>query len=446
MRLSKPDTGSWRKTLLLCHRWLGLASVLFLLITGLTGAVISWDHELDELLNPAWMHSEAVGPHQSSLVLAKQVAERYPHVQVSSIPLTVEHGHTLSLGVRPLPNPPDGLEPVKFNQVFVDPVTGQELGKREWGAVWPVDRTNVISFLYKLHYSLHLPEMWGIDRWGIWLMGGVAIIWLIDSFVGFYLTLPKSGRKPQTRLHKAQATHSSNQASFWQRWWPAWKMRWNGSTHKRYFDMHRAFGLWTWILLIILAFSALALNLRREVFMPVMNAAFTLTPAPFDLRPRLPPAQQQPPKVDFEQVLALAIKDARAQGWPEPAGRISYSAAYQLFNVDFYYPDADHGVAGAGHKRLYYDGLDGHYVNKRIPWEGTAGDVIVQAQFPLHSGRILGIPGRVLISVMGVVVAMLSVTGAYLWLKKRKARKVSEVIVQNGKLPAGSSNKLGMRV
>ncbi|MGQ2967020.1 PepSY-associated TM helix domain-containing protein, partial [Methylophilus sp.] len=324
MQLSNPATGSWRKTLLLCHRWLGLASAVFLLITGLTGAIISWDHELDELLNPAWMHSESSGLHQSSLVLAKQVAERYPQVQVSSIPLNVEHGHTLSLGVRPLPNPPAGLEPVKFNQVFVDPVSGQELGKREWGAVWPIDRTNVVSFLYKLHYSLHLPEMWGIDRWGIWLMGGVAIIWLIDSFVGFYLTLPKSGRKPQTRLHKAQATHSANQASFWQRWWPAWKMRWNSSSHKRYFDMHRAFGLWTWILLIILAFSALALNLRREVFMPVMKSAFTLTPTPSDLRPRLSPAQQQPPKVDFDKILALAINDAKVQGWQEPAGRISY--------------------------------------------------------------------------------------------------------------------------
>lgn len=418
-----------RSSLLLVHRWLGLTSALFLLITGLTGAVISWDHELDELLNPAWMHSDSKGMHQSTLALAEQVAERYPQVQVSSIPLAVEPGHTLAIGVRPLLNPPNGLDPVTFNQVFVDPVTGEELGKREWGAVWPIDRTNAVSFLYKLHYSLHLPEMWGIDRWGIWLLGGIAIIWLIDSFVGFYLTLPKSTNTPKTKLHRHH-----QQATLWQRWAPAWKMRWNSSKHKRYFDMHRAFGLWTWILLIILAFSALALNLRREVFMPVMQSAFTLTPTPSDLRPRLPVSQQLPPKVDFEQVLELAVKDARTQDWQEPAGRISYSAAYQLFNVDFYHPDADHGVAGAGHKRLYYDGLDGHYVGKRIPWQGTAGDMIVQAQFPLHSGRILGVPGRVLISVMGLIVAMLSVTGVYLWWKKRKARKTSKVILNQASI------------
>jgi len=57
-----------------------------------------------------------------------------------------------------------------------------------------------------------------------------------------------------------------------------------------------------------------------------------------------------------------------------------------------------------------------------LPWKGTAADIFVQMQFPLHSGRILGLPGRILISVMGVVVAMLSVTGVYVWLKKRRAR------------------------
>jgi uncharacterized iron-regulated membrane protein len=35
------------------------------------------------------------------------------------------------------------------------------------------------------------------------------------------------------------------------------------------------------------------------------------------------------------------------------------------------------------------------------------------------------------------VVAMLSVTGVYLWLKKRKARKVSSNIVQGQVISAG---------
>lgn len=77
---------------------------------------------------------------------------------------------------------------------------------------------------------------------------------------------------------------------------------------------------------------------------------------------------------------------------------------------------------GVGHKRLYYDGMDGRYLGDRQPWEGTAANIFIQAQFPLHSGRILGLPGRLLISVLGLIVAMLSVTGVVIWWKKRTAR------------------------
>lgn len=78
-----------------------------------------------------------------------------------------------------------------------------------------------------------------------------------------------------------------------------------------------------------------------------------------------------------------------------------------------------------GHPRLFIDRLDGSILGACGPWQGTAADVFVQAQFPLYFGRILGLPGRILISVMGLVVATLSVTGVYVWWKKRRARRQS---------------------
>ena len=54
---------------------------------------------------------------------------------------------------------------------------------------------------------------------------------------------------------------------------------------------------------------------------------------------------------------------------------------------------------------------------------GAATDLFLQLQFPVHSGRIFGIPGRILISAMGLGVAMLSVTGVMIWLRKRRARR-----------------------
>jgi len=99
-----------------------------------------------------------------------------------------------------------------------------------------------------------------------------------------------------------------------------------------------------------------------------------------------------------------------------------YAKSFGIYAVQFFHPEADHGVGGAGHKSLFYDGIDGHYLGEILPWKGTAADIFLQAQFPLHSGRILGLPGRILISLMGLVVALLSVTGVYIWWKKRTAR------------------------
>lgn len=81
-------------------------------------------------------------------------------MQVTSLPLAAEPGKSFSFWVEPKVDPATGqLFDPGFNQVFVDHATGQELGRREWGAVWPVTTENLVSFIYKLHYSLHLPPM-----------------------------------------------------------------------------------------------------------------------------------------------------------------------------------------------------------------------------------------------------------------------------------------------
>jgi uncharacterized iron-regulated membrane protein len=87
----------------------------------------------------------------------------------------------------------------------------------------------------------------------------------------------------------------------------------------------------------------------------------------------------------------------------------------------------DHGDVGLGNAWLYFDGKDGRALGGKIPGTGSAGDIFLQAQFPLHSGRILGLTGRILISLMGLVVAMLSVTGVIIWVRKRRAKMVAKM-------------------
>ena len=413
--------GSIRKSLGLLHRWAGLFIAVFLTISGITGAIISWDHELDEWLNPHLFESKAQGEFKPALELVRIVEAADPRVQVSFFPIQQEQGHNASLFVEPKVDPKTGqLIDVDYNQVFVDPVSGEIAAKRYWGKI-SLSSEDILPFLYKLHYSMHIPDFAGIDRWGYWFMGIIAIVWTIDCFVGFYLTLPARRAAAAAGGAQAPATAASLRRTWWERWKPAWKIKRGASTYRLNLDLHRAFGLWLWIILFIVAFSSISMNMADLVVRPIISTFATLTPDPFD--DRIPTDQTKPiaPGLTWEQAIEVANKDAQRRGWTEPAGGAFYGRLQGLYGVTFYHPGEEHGANGMI-KMLFFDGRDGAAAGGRVPWEGTPADVFMQLQFPLHSGRIAGLPGRILISFIGLVVAMLSITGIVVWAKKRAAR------------------------
>lgn len=389
------------------HRWLGLATAAFLFISGATGAVISWDHELDEWLNGHLFEIGSRGTPQDPLLLAQRLEAADPRIRVSFVPLQFEERRAAVFGVQPRVNPATGrlFEP-GYNQVFVDPISGETVGRREWGKV-ALDREHLMSFLYKLHYSLHIPEMGGIDRWGVWFMGIIGIAWLLDCFISLLISFPSP------RL-----------------WMRSFVVRWRAGGYRLNFDLHRASGLWTWALLFVLALTAVSLNLNREVFRPVLSAFSTLTPSPFDTRAPRPRHDPITPRVPFAQIIAQVGIEAKNRGWTEPIGSVFYAQHFGIYGARFYQPGNDHGSGGMGVKTIYLDGTDGRVLGERVPWQGTAADIFVQLQFPLHSGRIAGIPGRILVSLMGIIVALLSVTGVVIWARKRRARLVHNAIIR----------------
>ncbi|MDQ8037188.1 MAG: PepSY-associated TM helix domain-containing protein [Pedobacter sp.] len=122
-----------------------------------------------------------------------------------------------------------------------------------------------------------------------------------------------------------------------------------------------------------------------------------------------------------------ALKPPHAAGLIPPAA-FFFSSMFSVYGVGFYTPENDHGDGGLGNPWLYFDSGSGASAGDSIPGTGSAGDIFLQAQFPLHSGRILGLPGRILISFMGAVVAMLSITGIVIWARKRRRREMPSTL------------------
>ncbi len=376
-----------RGILVRLHRYAGLTLAAFLIVAGLTGSIIAFNEELDAALNPELFTASARGPALAPSELARRVERQLPNASVTLMPLSVPAGAAAVLRVEPKTGT------LAYDQVFADPVSGKVLGMREWGAA-RLTRANIIPFIYLLHYTLQLPGVWGIL-----LMGAMGCLWAVDCFIGFALTLPRG-------------------TPFWTKWKTSWRVKRAAGTYRLNLDLHRAGGLWLWGLLLMMAVSGVAMNLPEQVFRPVLSLVATLSPSPIEIAAKRP-AAKGPALIDYDSAVASARAVAHSRGWQFTPRNVFHYTAFGAYGVGFSRAGED-GETGLGNSFLYIDDRSGKPNAGEIMGEGTAGDVFAQAQFALHSGRILGLPGRILIALLGLAVAGLSGTGVYIWARKRR--------------------------
>lgn len=390
-----------RLTLSLLHRWFGLFIAVFLFIAGLTGALIAWDHELDAWIAPEFYHAQlpTLVPARSNeakapLVLAAEFEAKHPNLMITFMPLTLKTGEAMSAMIASRKTTEQAPAELPHNQIALNPYTGEIQAKRLWGA-FSIAPENLMPFIYKLHYSLHLPEISGLST-GVLLMGIIGVVWMLDCIVALSISFPS----------RAQ-------------WRKSFTFRWRSSNHKITFDLHRSGGVWVWLLLLIMAITSISMNLEREVVRPAVGLFSTLTPSPFELKK---PSPFSEPVLSRAAIVDLAQEQARQQQITAPLGGMFYSPMMDIYGVGFFAPGMGHGDIGLGNPWFYFDGKTGAYLGGKIPGQGTAGDIFMQMQFPLHSGRIIGITGRIIVTILGLVIAMLSVTGIIIWARKRKSR------------------------
>ncbi|HRB98393.1 MAG TPA: PepSY-associated TM helix domain-containing protein, partial [Nitrosomonas sp.] len=344
-----------RQILTLLHRWIGLFLAVFLFISGLTGAIISWDHELDEWLNPQLFERQSQGEPLPPLALADQLEASDPKILVTWLPLSIEPEHNLGLGVIGRIDPTTGKAfDLGFNQIALDPVNGEIRGSRMWGEI-SLNREDLLSFLYKLHFSMHIPEAFNIEL-GIVFMGILAIVWCIDCFIALWISFPN-----------------------FQTWRKSFAFRWQQGSYKLNFDLHRSGGVWLWSLLLILAVTAVSMNLKLEVTRPIVSIFSELTPDPFAIRTPNPHDEPIEPGIGRREIIQLASAEAQRRNWHTPLGGMFYEPEYGIYGVTFHEPGHDHAEFGLGNPWLYFDGQDGAYLGDRIPGSGSAGDIFLDA-------------------------------------------------------------------
>lgn len=383
----------------LAHRYAGLAMTVFLVIVGLTGSLLAFYAELDRAVNPRfYVDAEGRSPLDFDVLIEK--AEGYaPKAQIRALWFTP---NAASLSLAPRADPATGQPyALDYDQLILDPYTGVELGRRTWGAI-SQGTINLMPFLYKLHYKLALDDA------GMWILGITALLWTLDSFVGFYLTLPAFGTgaapQPWTR-----------------RWRRSWSIKWRGSRFRINYDLHRAGGLWLWLALLIFAWSSVYMNLSDTVYRKVMQTVSDFHEPWSDI-----PARERP----LENP-ALSLKEAYRLGRQRFA-QASVEHGFKIEAPTAVWYSADRGFYGLsvrsdkdfqdknGQTRLILDADTGEQKMLLLPSGQYNGTTITNWLSALHTANVFGMPYRIFVCILGVSIVTLSVTGVVIWLKKRR--------------------------
>jgi uncharacterized iron-regulated membrane protein len=403
-----------RRLWVLVHRYAGLYLALFLAVAGLTGSVMAFHPEVSRWLDPPPPCPEARGRAPlDPLVLRERALALEPQGTLAWIPLHLEAGEVFAVRFQPRTDPATGKpRELAVTAAWLDPYTGEALRqRRDPDGFWPLTRQNLLPFLVALHYSLAAGQV------GTWLFGIAALVWTLDCFVGLYLTFPARRREP------VAPSPESARRSWLGRWKVSWLVKWQAGPWRLGFDLHRAPGLWTWVLLLAFAWSGVGFNLYEQVYVPVSRALLGWED-PWSALPKLAEPQPEP---------ALGWREARETGrrllaeQAAAAGaRVEHeeSLGYDPEKAVFYYgarTDREILSRGSG-TAVLVDASSGALRGVILPRGQGLGASVHAWIFGIHTATVFGLAGQLGVLVMGLVVAQLSLTGLYLWWKKRRFR------------------------
>ncbi|MEQ1909286.1 MAG: PepSY-associated TM helix domain-containing protein [Vicinamibacterales bacterium] len=386
----------FRHICLVWHRYAGLFMAVFLAIAGLTGSILAFRHQIDRMLEPRMYAAPRPGATSVPLVdIAKRMTNRLPHATVAIVTRDEEQ---VMVGFQAERNPETGKRyELANNTLIVDPWTGEELGAPSG--------VRFTTYVLKLHDRLFGGGL------GYLFMGIVALVWTLDCFVAFYLTMPLFRR------------------GFWRQWKPAWLIKRNAGTYRLNLDLHRAFGLWLWPLLFVFAWSSVGFNLRFPVYEFVMKHTFAYDSqisALMGLADRAKQWKDEPaPPVDwtFAETTgrALIAERGRQEGFTVGetmmAGYVPQLHAYTVGA----FTSRMVGKQPAASMAMFEP--DGRPILVLVYSGAKLGNTIETWFSALHTTKGFGLWYQIFVAFIGIVVAMFSVTGVYLWWKKRSVRK-----------------------
>ena len=354
------------------HLWLGLASGLVVFIIGITGAMYAFQDEIKSLAYRDRLYVE-VPENAKRLPLGKllPVAEAAlgEDRKISRAELSQMPGRTYMFRSVKVDKEAFGYGNYyqHYDKVYLNPYTGRVVFKED-------ARKEFFTVVLALHMNLLMGDNLGhfIVKWSV-----VSFVILLLS--GMVLWWPKRWTRKQ--LKKSLA------------------VKWNAKFKRLNYDLHNVFGFYSFLVLMISASTGLMWS-------------FELTA---DKKAKvLSDTTQMAGLMPVDRILNQALKAS-----PE--------TAYFLYT----FPSTKSGTVNVSaypdNMRLYnripyrFDRYSGELLYTGTGFsELSVGAKLIALNYDLHTGSALGLTGKLLVFLGGLVAAGLPVTGFLIWWRRGK--------------------------
>ncbi|PNU04248.1 PepSY domain-containing protein [Novosphingobium guangzhouense] len=367
-----------RTILFQIHWFLGITAGLVLAAMGLTGASLSFEHEIMRVLSPGIVtlapgSAPALSP---DAVIARASAGR-GGLRVERLTVEADPARAWQVQFTAEPGQRRG------ERSYVDPRSGRLLGQ-------PVG-AGFFRTMEDIHRWLALPG--GSKGWGRQITGFSTIALIFFALSGLYLRWPRRALD-----------------------WRAWLvLDWRKSGRNLYRELHVIIGSWVVIAYLLSAFTGLwwSYEWYREGALVVLTGS---AEREGDHGGKPDDAAPQP---------ALPLAAAWQTLLRETGGRfdsVSVSLPETGTKATFRVL-----LAGARHDRMT-DNIDIDLADGRVGKadryaDRALGKVVATSMFEVHRGAIFGLPGRLVIFVTSLAMPLFTVTGLLLYIARRRRKR-----------------------
>lgn len=373
---------TFKKAILVVHRWLGLTSGIVVFIVCITGCIFCFQDEIQDAMHSYRTVKVEDRPYVSPTFIKKTALTKFPGATADFL---YYYGKDRPAGTYVVTK----KGPL---YVFLNPYSGA-LTK----VVDP--ELNFFIIVENIHLYLLLPA-----NIGRWVIGISVIIFVAMMITGLILWWPK--RKTDRKR--------------------CFTIKWNGRWRRINYDLHNVLGFYATSIAVILAITGLAI-----AFVPVSDAIYTTAnlgktyaaekeepksdSTKLGFKPTVPVIdkallhmQQHSPNAE----MLLIYDDPAASG---PTEAFAYAKTNHYYKSDVY----------------YFDKYTGKLLGTMPHAAKSAGMKMNAMNYDMHVGQILGLPGKIIAFIVSLICASLPITGFIIWFGRRnksKSNKTKQVV------------------